>query len=82
MQKIFEEEQAKLPEHLRGRFRFGVQYEEIKDLGPKVKRLFSFSSATQKEVYDTHSFLSPIEMTSFLLLIEASKEVSRFLLNF
>lgn len=50
MEKIFEEEQAKLPDHLRGRFRFGVQYDEIKDLGPKVKRLFSFSSATEKEV--------------------------------
>jgi len=50
MEKVFEEEQQKLPGFLRGRFRFGVQYNEIKDLGPKVRRLFSFSHATAKEI--------------------------------
>lgn len=50
LEAIYEEEQQKLPEHLRGRFRYGIQYDEIKDLGPKVKRLFSFTTATQKEI--------------------------------
>lgn len=50
LEAIYEEEQQKLPEHLRSRFRYGIQYDEIKDLGPKVKRLFSFTSATQKEI--------------------------------
>jgi len=50
MEKVFEEEQEKLPPFLKGKFRFGVQYNEIKDFGPKLRRLFSFSHATSKEI--------------------------------
>ena len=52
MEDIYYEEQMQLPEHLRGRYRFGVQYDEIKDCGPKLRRLFSFKFATEKEVFD------------------------------
>lgn len=69
MEKIFEEEQAKLPEHLRGRFRFGVQYDEIKDLGPKVKRLFSFSSATEKEVFYLNAMRGALGVIDLVLFV-------------
>eukprot|EP01128_Nolandella_sp_AFSM9_P010226 TRINITY_DN7039_c0_g1_i1.p1 TRINITY_DN7039_c0_g1~~TRINITY_DN7039_c0_g1_i1.p1 ORF type:complete len:418 (-),score=114.56 TRINITY_DN7039_c0_g1_i1:184-1437(-) len=42
-------EQLKLDEDLRGRFRFGIQEHEIAHLHPKIRRLFSFTFATEKE---------------------------------
>jgi len=50
LEKIFLQEQARLPEDLKGQFRFGVSYDEIKDLHPKIRRLFSFTFATPGEI--------------------------------
>jgi len=50
LQDVFLEEQRKLPRFLQGRFRFGVQYDEIQYKNPKLKRLFSFTNASLKEV--------------------------------
>mmetsp|Transcript_8242 Transcript_8242/g.9153 ORF Transcript_8242/g.9153 Transcript_8242/m.9153 type:complete len:142 (-) Transcript_8242:523-948(-) len=46
LNKIFEEEQRALPPDLRSRFRFGVTWDELKDIHPKIKRLFSMKNAT------------------------------------
>jgi len=47
---LYAEEQRRLPAALRGNFRFGIQHSEIKDYHPKIRRLFSFTFATHKEV--------------------------------
>lgn len=48
--ELYEEEQTRLPPDLRGRFRFGVTFEEIKNFHPKIIRLFSFTFASEREV--------------------------------
>jgi len=50
LNSLFEEEQSRLPDSLKGQFRFGVKYDEIKFCGPKVRRLFSFTNATPNEI--------------------------------
>jgi len=47
---IFLREQQDLPEDLRGRFRFGVTFDQIKDYHPKLRRLFSMTFATPGEI--------------------------------
>jgi len=47
--EMYIEEQSRLPADLRGRFRFGVTWEEIKDFHPKILRLFSFTFAKDSE---------------------------------
>jgi small subunit ribosomal protein S15 len=46
---LYAKEQTALPVDLRGRFRFGVSHEEIKEFHPKLRRLFSFTFATDGE---------------------------------
>jgi len=46
---MYVEEQSRLPPDLRGHFRFGVTWEEIKDFHPKIVRLFGFTFATERE---------------------------------
>jgi small subunit ribosomal protein S15 len=48
-EKVFEKEQSELPPDLRGRFRYGVTFDQIKDYHPKLRRLFSMSLATPSE---------------------------------
>jgi len=48
--EIFLREQQLLPAELRGRFRFGVTFDEIKDYHPKLRRLFSMTNATPAEI--------------------------------
>jgi hypothetical protein len=48
---LYEEEQTRLEPDLRGRFRFGVTYDEIKNFHPKIVRLFSFTNASEREVF-------------------------------
>jgi len=47
---VFLQQQETLPTDLRGHFRFGVTYDEIKDFHPKLKRLFSFNNASKHEI--------------------------------
>lgn len=47
---LYEEEQTRLAPDLRGRFRFGVTFDEIKDFHPKIVRLFSMTFASEREV--------------------------------
>jgi len=49
-EEIFLREQNELPEDLRGRFRFGVTFDQIKDYHPKLRRLFSMTFATPGEI--------------------------------
>jgi len=50
IEKLYKEEQAALPEDLRGQYRFKIRPEEIEDLSPKLKRLFSFKFASDGEI--------------------------------
>jgi len=45
----FQQEQNKLEDIYKGQYRFNVQPEEIKNIHPKVKLLFSFTNAKDKE---------------------------------
>jgi small subunit ribosomal protein S15 len=45
-QKVFEEEQKSLPEHLRNKYRFGIKPDEIEKCHPKIKHLFSMTHAS------------------------------------
>jgi small subunit ribosomal protein S15 len=47
---IFKREQEELPEHLRNVFRFGVTAEELRNVHPRLRRLFSLRRATPHEV--------------------------------
>jgi len=46
---LYNQEQSKLDDLYKGKYRFGIKPEEIKDKHPKVKLLFSFANATEKE---------------------------------
>jgi len=47
---LFQAEQQKLPAKLRGQFRFGVTYDQIKNFHPKIKRLFSYTFASKADL--------------------------------
>jgi len=50
LEKLFLEEQRELAPDLRGNFRYGVTWDDIKFFHPKVRRLFSFKNATPTEL--------------------------------
>lgn len=65
--ELYEEEQTRLAPDLRGRFRFGVTYDEIKNFHPKIIRLFSFTFASESEVGILYKlFWSTVSIKSLL----------------
>jgi len=51
---VYQQEQSELPEMLKGKFKFGIEPEEMKDRHPKLKILFSFKDSTDRQKNSYH----------------------------